>query len=76
MKQIFLIILTIGCLTINSGCYQKVEPIPQDIFNNVKIFEKPKETNNIYDVYDSYIKLYNIYNNNKIILDSLKNMNK
>lgn len=75
MKQIFLIILISSYLIINNGCSTKTQ-IPESIFNNVKIFEQPKEAKDKYDIYKSYIDLYNIYNNNLIILNSIKNINK
>lgn len=76
MKQIYSIISIIFFLMINNGCASNSNRLPESIFNNIKTFEKPKEISSFYEMYEEYIKLYNVYNNNKIILDSIQNINK
>lgn len=75
MKQIYLIISIICFLIINNGC-SSTNKLPESIFNNVKTFDKPKEVTSFYEMYEEYIKLYNVYNHNKILLDTLKDINK
>lgn len=41
-----------------AGCYSKTQSLPSDIFNDIAVFQKPKEAITIGDINKSYIDLY------------------
>lgn len=75
MKVYFVLLLFLASMLMLGGCYHNTtSPLPKDLFLQVKRLEKPT-IENLEDIQKSYIKLFEAYELNLNLLETIEKVN-
>lgn len=66
--------LIVICSFLISGCYSKKPFVSKQLFNDICFFQKPKEAKTSDDILKNYIELFNAYENNLLLLQTIEKM--